>query len=72
MTNNQKAKIKDNLDAFVHNFGDVRIEDYGLNTGFYVFCPPESDSFLHYCYNVDYLNGWLYGAVQGVHRLKNL
>lgn len=26
----------------------------------------ESGSYTQYCYNIDYLNGWLYGAVQAV------
>lgn len=70
MTNKQKETIKDNLDAFVHNFGNVRIEDYGMpRSGFYVFCPANSEDYVQYCYNIDYLNGWLYGAVQAVHRL---
>lgn len=67
MTNKQKEIIKNNLDAFVHNFGNVRIEDYGMKSGFYVFCPASSEDCVQYCYNIDYLNGWLYGAVQAVH-----
>ena len=26
----------------------------------------DSSSWRHYCYNIDYLNGWLYGCVQTV------
>ncbi len=26
----------------------------------------DSGSWTQYCYNIDYLNGWLYGAVQAV------
>ena len=68
MTARQKEIIADNLRAFTHNFGEVRIvkEDYGK--GWYVFYPSESDSYIQYCYNIDYLNGWLYGVVQGVVR----
>ena len=65
MTNKQEQIIKDNLRAFRYNFGDVRIarEDYGK--GFYVYYPADSDSWIQYCYNIAYLDGWLYGVVQG-------
>ena len=36
MTNRQKEIIKDNLHAFVYNFGPVRIEDADYGGGFYV------------------------------------
>ena len=68
MTKRQKETIADNLYAFTANFGDVRIEDADYGGGFYVFYPPTSESWIQYCYNVDYLNGWLYGVVQGVVR----
>ena len=66
MTKNQKGIIASNLHAFVHNFGDVRIEDADYGGGFYVFYPPNSLSYIQYCENIHYLDGWLYGAVQGV------
>ena len=67
MTKRQRELISDNLTAYKHNFGFIEIvkEDYGK--GFYVFTSPErkeSGSWTQYCYNIDYLNGWLYGAVQ--------
>lgn len=65
MTNRQKEIIKDNLKAFTHNFGDIRIEQYMKNEGFYVYYPAQSDDYIQYCENIDYLNGWLYGIVQG-------
>lgn len=68
LTNKQKETIKDNLGAFTHNFGEPRIEREDYGEGVYVFYPPESDSWIQYCYNIDYLNGWLYGVVQGVVR----
>ncbi len=68
MTGRQKEIIKDNLNAFVHNFGDVRIEKEDYGKGFYVHYPPENDSWIQFCYNIDYLNGWLYGVVQGKFR----
>lgn len=68
MTTRQKEIIADNLRAFTHNFGDVRIEKEDYGKGFYVFYPATETSWIQYCYNIDYLNGWLYGVVQGVVR----
>jgi hypothetical protein len=68
MTNRQKEIIKDNLQAFVTNFGAVRIEKGNYGTGFYVYSPADSEGYVQYCYNIDYLNGWLYGCVQGAHK----
>lgn len=67
LTPRQKEKIKDNLRAFEHNFGEVRIERADYGDGFYVFYPSdsESSSWIQYCYNIGYLDGWLYGVVQG-------
>lgn len=69
MTNRQKEIIKDNLNAYITNFGYIRIvpEDYGK--GFYIYTDEqraESGCWTQYCYNIDYVNGWLYGAVQSV------
>jgi hypothetical protein len=68
MTNTQKEIIKNNLRAFTTNFGAVRIEKADYGDGFFVFSPADSDSYVQYCYNIDYLNGWLYGCVQGAHK----
>lgn len=70
MTRRQKEVIADNLKAYIANFGYIKIvkEDYGK--GFYVFTSEKSfehGSWRQYCYNIDYLNGWLYGCVQAVH-----
>lgn len=67
MTDYEKEVVKDNLNAFVNNFGEVRIEKENVGPGFYVFYPAdkENDSWIQFCYNIDYLNGWLYGVVQG-------
>lgn len=69
MTKREQEIIKDNLRAFVNNFGKVRIEKEDYGRGFYVFSPAESESWVQYCYNIDYLNGWLYGCVQAVNRM---
>lgn len=68
MTTRQKEIIKDNLRAFKHNFGEVRIEKEEIGRGFYVFYPADSTTWIQFCYDIDYLNGWLYGVVQGVRR----
>lgn len=68
LTPKQKETIKDNLRAFVNNFGEPRIERDDLGKGFYVFYPADSDSWIQYCYSIDYLDGWLYGVIQGVVR----
>ena len=69
MNKREQEVIKDNLRAYVHNFGEVRIEKEDYGRGFYVFSPAESESWVQYCYNVDYLNGWLYGCVQAVNKM---
>lgn len=69
MTKRQREIIKDNLNAFKANFGYIAIEKEDYGKGFYVFTDEErkeSGSWTQYCYNIDYLNGWLYGAVQAV------
>ena len=68
LTPKQKETIKDNLRAFINNFGEPRIERDDLRKGFYVFYPADSDRWIQYCYSIDYLDGWLYGVVQGVVR----
>ena len=72
MTNRQKDIIRNNLHAFVANFGDVRIEDADYGGGFYVYYPPSNESYIQYCENIHYLDGWLYGAVQAVHQIVPL
>lgn len=62
--------LADNYRAYVHNFERPVIikEDYGK--GFYVYRNEQEyndgGSWVQFCYNIDYLNGWLYGAVQAV------
>lgn len=68
MTRRQKEIIEDNLKAFVHNFGEVRIEQNLPDKGFFVYLPADNETYVQYCYNIDYLNGWLYGAVQAANK----
>ena len=65
LTKKQREIIADNLGAFTANFEIPRIERADYGGGFYVFHPAESESWIQFCYNIDYLNGWLYGVVQG-------
>lgn len=67
MTEKQKEIIKDNLRAYLHNFGFIKIVKEDFGNGFYVFTDEqrvEGGSWTQYCYNIDYLNGWLFGCVQ--------
>ena len=69
MTNRQIEIIKDNLNAYKANFGYISIEKEISGKGFYIFtdeAKKASGDYTQYCYNIDYLNGWLYGAVQAV------
>lgn len=68
MTTRQNEIIADNLQAFTANFGAPRIERADYGSGFYVYYPANSDSYIQYCYDINYLNGWLYGVVQGFMR----
>ena len=68
-TSKQMENIHDNLRAYLVDFGyltTARADDGG---GFYVYTDAqraESGIYTQYCYSFDYLNGWLYGAVQAV------
>lgn len=64
MTEKQKEYINRNLQAFLHNFGSVRIEKIPC-AGFEIYFPANSDSFIMYCENIYAVDGWLYGCVQG-------
>lgn len=65
MTKREKDIINDNLQSYINNFGYITIEKQGK--GFYVYTSKEKyvrGNYSEYCYNIDYLNGWLFGAVQ--------
>lgn len=69
MTKKQMEIINDNLRAYKNNFGYIKIEKEDYGKGFYIFTSEEraeQGSWTQYCCNIDYLNGWLYGAVQAV------
>lgn len=69
MTKSERKLIEENARAFAANFGPVRIEKEYEGSGYYVYV-GDSDTYIQYCYNIHYLNGWLYGAVQGKLRLE--
>lgn len=60
--------VKAHLEAFINNYGEMRIERPNMKEGFYIFFPYNADNYIQYCHNVDYLDGWLYGIVQGTMR----
>ena len=69
MTKRQKEIIKDNLNAYIANFGYISIEPEDYGKGFYIYTDEErkkSGCWTQYCHNIDYVNGWLYGAVQAI------
>jgi len=68
LTKKDLENIKNNYNSFIANFGVPRLvrEDYGR--GYYVFFPGDSESYIQFCHNSDYLDGWLYGAVQAANR----
>lgn len=61
------TEIAQNLAAFEYNFGAPRIERADYGNGFYVYLNGE-ESYIQFCHNLAYLDGWLYGVVQGVNR----
>lgn len=67
LTQNQRNYINRNLQAFIHNFGSVRIEKVPY-AGFEIYFPADSSSFMMYCENIYVLDGWLYGCVQAAVR----
>ena len=58
--------LKDNLQNFVHNFSNMKIIK-GDTSGYYVYV-ENMDSPITYCPTREYLNGWLWGVVQGAKR----
>ena len=74
MTSKEKEIINSNLNAFLHNFGTIRIDKEDAGKGFYVYYPSTEDSYIQFCPDINYLDGWLYGAVQAKQRgeFKNI
>lgn len=71
-TNTEKAIIQDNMRAYLNNFGYLHIEREECGKGFYVYTSEQrtlEGSYTQFCYNIDYLNGWLYGCVQASNKV---
>lgn len=64
-TKSEMEIVNDSLQAYIANFGKPRIVRGDDGESFYVFT-DDSDLWRQYCYNIDYLNGWLYGCVQTI------
>lgn len=72
LTTRQNELIKDNLKAYINNFGYIKIDKADCGNGFYVYTDEErakSGTYTQFFCNIDYLNGWLYGAVQAVNKV---
>ncbi len=70
LTKKEREIIKDNLSAFIVNFGVPRLVRADYGRGLFVYM-GDSDSAIHFCYDINYFNGWLYGAVQAVNRTRD-
>ena len=69
LTGMQRKRIQSNYKAFAANFGEPRIQKNPCRKGtFLVYFPADSESYMQYCEDINYLNGWLYGCVQGALR----
>lgn len=70
LTKKEREIIKDNLAAFIVNFGVPRLVRADYCRGLFVYM-GDSENSIHFAYDINYLNGWLYGAVQAVNRTKD-
>ena len=60
--------IAPNLRAYEHNFGELYIHKSPYHKRFLLYLNEEdakNGRHIHSCRNIEYLNGWLYGVVQG-------
>lgn len=69
LTKKERETIKDNLNAFIVNFGVPRLVRADYGRGLFVYM-GDSENSIHFAYDINYLNGWLFGAVQAVNRTK--
>lgn len=65
--------IEDNLRAYNNNFDELVIVNSDFGKGYYVYRNKEDYingyNYVQYCYSIDYLDGWLYGAVQAINNM---
>ena len=67
LTKKEYEIVKNNLNAFIVNFGVPRVVRADYGRGLYVYM-GDSNRWIEFCHNVDYFDGWLYGAVQAANR----
>jgi len=68
---NEVEQLEKNLNAFISNFGEPIFHKYE-NGAIEIYMTEEAATngeYLQYCDNIDYLNGWLYGAVQAINKM---
>lgn len=65
-TNENIAETFKNYNAFKANFGEIIIKKSPYDKNYYIFRPdrPGDNDYIHYASTRDYIEGWLYGAVQ--------
>lgn len=68
LTKRQVDTIEKNLTAFEHNFGACKIVRETVGQGVYIFWPADTESYIQYCENISYADGWFYGCVQAFHK----
>lgn len=69
LTEREAEKIQKNLDAFIFQFGIEPVIRKNKNKTYNIYLSTEaeeSENYIQHCENIDYLNGWLYGAVQTI------
>lgn len=71
-TDRQRETIEKNLRAFTTNFGPIRFERADYGPGWFIYYPDNAADYMHFAPSINYLDGWLYGAVQAVHRIQPL
>lgn len=54
--------LYNNLRAFCMNFGKIRLRT--VESGIEIYVNGNMNTYEDFAYNVDYLNGWLYGCVK--------
>ena len=71
-TDKDLQKIANNLNAFENNFEELilfRNSDKSIMV-YQSMEQYDDDSYIQRCENIDYLNGWLYGAVQALYTIR--
>lgn len=74
ITDKELQKIASNLNAFENNFEELilfRNSDKSICV-YQSMEQYENYEYIQRCDNIDYLNGWLYGAVQALYTISKL